>query len=61
MTLYERMQLLAAKYDCLNSEFHELNRQFREVVIEAKIEKDSYTKSYRKFQKWITFHKPFNN
>lgn len=62
MTLYERMRLLAAQYDCLNTEFHELNRELRQLVIEARIEKDSYTKAFQKFAKFMTFHKPpFNN
>ena len=60
MTLYERMQLLSAQYDCLNTEFHNLNRQLRELVIEVSIEKDNYTRNYRKFMKLMTFYKPIN-
>jgi len=57
MTLYERMRLLTAQYDMLNGEFHELNRQLRELVIEAQIEKDGYTTKFRKFTKHMTFFK----
>jgi hypothetical protein len=59
MSLYERLKVLAARFDALNLEYEQLNRSLREVVLEAEIEKGKRSRKYRLFRTYVTRFKNF--
>jgi hypothetical protein len=53
MNLYERLRELAVRFDVLNMDYEELNKSLREVVLEARIEKDRNSREYKKFKSHV--------